>query len=140
MITATITKVLLLLLAVLALGVSGEDKLRGRRPAEQTERKIQACDKDPRANLSQGEDTRPGGSGGGKLSCCCCCVYSYHLRLFFVDVDSFLLPDFVNIRYLLIHSLLLSLVSCKMCGAAKETGACRPSWYCTASASGTDRG
>jgi hypothetical protein len=76
MTTATIAKVLLLL-AVLALGVvSGEEKLRGRRPEEQAERKIQACDKDSLFKLAQGLDDRPGGSGGGTLSCCCCC---YHL-------------------------------------------------------------
>jgi hypothetical protein len=65
----TITKVLLLLLAFLTLGgVSGEEKLRGRRPGEQqTERKIQACDKDSRLKIAQGLDNRPGGSGGGTL-------------------------------------------------------------------------
>jgi hypothetical protein len=62
----TITKVLLLL-AILTLGVSGEEKLRGLRPSEQTERKIQACDKDSKFKLAQGLDDRPGGSGGGTL-------------------------------------------------------------------------
>jgi hypothetical protein len=66
---ATITKVLLLL-AFLTLGVSGEEKLRGLRPSEQTERterQIQACDKDSKFKLAQGLDDRPGGSGGGTL-------------------------------------------------------------------------
>jgi hypothetical protein len=69
MTTATITKVMLLLAVIAFLEIcSGEEKLRGRRPAEQSERKIQACDKDSKFKLAQGLDDRPGGSGGGKLS------------------------------------------------------------------------
>jgi hypothetical protein len=61
---------MMLLLAIIAfLGVcSGEEKLRGRRPAEQSERRIQACDKDSKFKLAQGLNDRPGGSGGGTLS------------------------------------------------------------------------
>jgi hypothetical protein len=69
MTTTTITKVMLLLTVIAFLEVcSGEEKLRGRRPAEQSERKIQACDKDSKYKLAQGLDDRPGGSGGGTLS------------------------------------------------------------------------
>ena len=66
MTTTTIRKVMLLLAVVAFLEVcSGEEKLRGRRPAEQSERKIQACDKESRFKLAQGLVDRPGGRGGG---------------------------------------------------------------------------
>jgi hypothetical protein len=69
MTTTTVAKVMLLLALIAFLGVcSGEDKLRGRRPAEQSERRIQGCDKDSKYKLAQGRDNRPGGSGGGGTS------------------------------------------------------------------------
>jgi hypothetical protein len=70
MTTTTIARMMLILAVVAFLGVcSGEEKLRGRRPpAEQLERRIQACDKDSIFKLAQGLDVRPGGSGGGTFS------------------------------------------------------------------------
>jgi hypothetical protein len=57
-----IMKVFLLL--TFALGVSRADKLRGVRPAEQTDRRIQGCSKN-NFKLAGEEGTRPGGSAGG---------------------------------------------------------------------------
>jgi hypothetical protein len=66
MTTTTVAKMMLLLALIAFLGgCSGEDKLRGRRPAEQSERRIQACDKDAKFKLSQEPGNRRGGRGGG---------------------------------------------------------------------------
>ena len=120
---ATITKVLLLL-AFLTLGVSGEEKLRGRRPGEQqTERKIQACDKASRLKVAQWLANRPGGSGGGTLPYWCWLLllllhlfisssYYYHLRFIFVDFDfdSFLSFFLGNLSPVFRQYLLLTLL------------------------------